>query len=159
GLGDAIVGLYAVHALHKKLQTDINYYTRFPEWIRWWKSGLNLKSIHMSDKIDTINLWQNYDGELLSSKCRKLWYCQKIDQDLMPEIVDFDDKSQFLSNIKTPIRNDKYVVILPFATTAPRTWPKGNWHYLLDLIRQELNLEVILLDGPGDGVRHSDFNC
>jgi ADP-heptose:LPS heptosyltransferase len=155
GLGDAICGLYTIYGLIDKYpKADITYMTRFVDWLRWWHQGYRLTSIQ---NIESINLWENYESEKLLSIDRKQWYCNQIENSLVPKIPKFD-KIQFLKDIKSPIENKNYFVIAPFATTEVRTWPKGNWIYLIKLLK-ELNYEVILLDGPGDGQRHKDFPC
>lgn len=158
GLGDAIVGLYAIEAIKQKYPNrQINYYTRFNNWIKQQSVGVNLKNIGDAEKVDTINLQGDYDNELLYATDRKQQYCDRIEIGLTPTIPKLDNS--FFKDIKTSIRNDNYIIIAPFATTAPRTQPLGNQHYLIDLIRENTDLEVILLDSAGDGKRHQNFNC
>ncbi len=156
GLGDAVVGLYAISALAKTYpNAEINYYTRFVNWLHWWR-GFNLKNMYQVETIDTINLWENYETEKLQSTNRKQWYCDQIEMGLVPEKPQLDLPT-FIRDIREPLHKN-YVVLAPFATTAIRTWPMGNWLYLVNLIKST-GLEVIIIDGPGDGKRHEFFPC
>lgn len=159
GLGDAIVGLYTIASLLNKYPNKtINYYNRFTNWIHWWSGRANFKSLSEESKIESIDLWSEYDKELIHSENRKLWYCQRVEENLLPYFPTLDEK-KFFRDIGKRIHEKDYIIIVPFATTTTRTWSIHNWHHLSKIIKDKLNLDIILLDSPGDGKRHQFFDC
>lgn len=140
GIGDTIAGLFAVTGLQEKYpEAEITYYTNNVDWAKLgWQNSKDINQLPQDERIYHLS---DYPGEL-RKKCNRIEdYCSHVDcEPVFP-------KTNFRRDFRVHARHKRYVVLAPFTAWSSRQWPLSHWLYLECLIRENLKLDTVVLDG------------
>ncbi|MCG3165563.1 MAG: hypothetical protein POELPBGB_01331 [Bacteroidia bacterium] len=160
GVGDAICGAYSIAGFQKKYpDKQVLYYTRHPHWLSVVE-GIEMRPhdewLEFRESGTVYDLWSNYYWELHHRANRKRWLSNQIKgYEFEPAVPKLNPA---LFQLYPLIQGD-YVVLMPFATTQPRNYRVEGWLYLIKLIREQLNMDVVLIASKNDEVHAQWYDC
>lgn len=158
GIGDAIVGLYAVTGLVKSGLTVV-YHTRHPQWLsRVEVPGLTITSEPPPD--GTCDLNADYNEQTRYGVSRASWYAMmatNADPRLAPALRSGQvatsispSRPRVNRSLTTAVLDlTNYVILAPFAAWGMRDWTEAHWRRLAHLLN-ERGYEVVAVGARKD---------